>query len=72
MFTKAIEYIDKVIEEKKLPLLDVIVYKDHEPIFKHTGSYIKKFGKNELLCMFSCTKVVTAVAAMRLVEEGKI
>ena len=72
MFTKAANYIDKVIEEKKLPLLDVVVYKDHEPIFKRYGSYSGKFGKNELLCMFSCTKVVLAVSAMRLVEEGKI
>ena len=72
MFTKAANYIDKVIEEKKLPLLDVVVYKDHEPIFKRCGSYSGKFKENELLCMFSCTKVVLAVSAMRLVEEGKI
>ena len=72
MFTKATEYIDKVIKEKKLPLLDVIVYKDHEKIYERSGSYSGNFGKNELLCMFSCTKVFTAVAALRLVEEGKI
>jgi len=72
MFTKATNYIDKLIEEKKLPLLDVMVYKNHELVYRHSGSYTGDFGEKELLCMFSCTKVVTAVSGMRLVEEGKI
>ncbi len=72
MFTKATAYIDKLIEEKKLPLLDVFVYKNHELLYRRSGSYSGNFGKDELLCMFSCTKVVTAVCGMRLIEEGKI
>ena len=72
MFNKATAYIDKLIEEKKLPLLDVIVYKNHEPIYRHWGSHSGKFGDKELLCMFSCTKVLTAVSGMKLIEEGKI
>ena len=72
MFTKATAYIDKLIEEKKLPLLDVFVYKNHELLYRRCGSYSGNFGKDELLCMFSCTKVVTAVCGMRLIEEGKI
>ena len=72
MFTEATSYINKLVEEKKLPLLDVLVYKDHEPVYRHFGSHGNTFGNKELLCMFSCTKVATAVSGMRLVEEGKI
>ena len=72
MFTKATAYIDKLIEEKKLPLLNVMVYKNHELLYKHCGSYTGAHGEFEPLCMFSCTKVLTAVAGMKLIEEGKI
>lgn len=72
MFTKATDYINKLIEEKKLPLLNVIVYKNHEMLFKHCGSYTNSHGEFEPLCMFSCTKVLTVVSGMRLIEEGKI
>ena len=72
MFTKANEYIDKLIEEKKLPLLSVEVYKNHEKVYKRFGSYENTHTEGELLCMFSCTKVLTAVCGMRLIEEGKI
>ena len=72
MFNNVTAYIDKLIKEKKLPLLDVIVYKDHELLYRHWGAYEGKFNDKDLLCMFSCTKVVTAVSGMRLIEEGKI
>ena len=72
MFTKTTAYIDKKIEEKKLPLLDVIVYKNNELIYRHCGSYSGAHGENDLLCMFSCSKVLTAVCAMKLIAEGKI
>ena len=72
MFTKATNYINKLIEEKKLPLLDVLVKRGHEEIYRHYGSYTGEFGKDEKLCMFSCTKVLTAVSGMKLLEEGKI
>ena len=72
MFENATAYIDKLIEEKKLPLLDVVVKRGHEEIYRHYGAYNSAASGKELLCMFSCTKVLTAVSAMRLVEEGKI
>ncbi len=72
MFEKVNEYIDYLINKKELPLLNVMVYKNHERIYERCGSFTKKHGKNEMLCMFSCTKVITAVCGMRLVEEGKI
>ena len=72
MFEKATGYIDRLIEEKKLPLLDVLVKRGHEEVYRHCGSYTGEFGKDEKLCMFSCTKVLTVTMAMRLIEEGKI
>ena len=72
MFEKATAYIDKLITEKRLPLLNVLVSKNHELLYKHCGSYTGSHGEDELLCMFSCTKVLTAVSTMKLVEEGKI
>lgn len=72
MFEKAIAYIDKIIEERRLPLLDFVVKRNHKEIFRHHGSYNGTSSGKELLCMFSCTKVLTAVCAMRLVDEGKI
>lgn len=72
MFTKATDYINKVTREKELPLLDVLVKKNHKEIYRHTASHTGEFGREDKLCMFSCTKVLTAVSGMRLLEEGKI
>ena len=72
MFTKATAYIDSLIEEKKLPLLDVMVLRNHELLYRHSGSYTGAHGESDILAMFSCTKVLTAVSGMRLIEEGKI
>lgn len=72
MFEKTTAYIDKLIEEKKLPLLDVKVYQNHKELYRHYGAYGADASGKELLCMFSCTKVLTAVCGMRLIEEGKI
>jgi CubicO group peptidase (beta-lactamase class C family) len=72
MLKRATDYIDKLTYEKKLPLLDVLVYKDHKEIYRRTASYTGKHTADELLTMFSCTKVLTAALGMRLIEEGKI
>ncbi len=72
MFSKATTYIDKLIEEKKLPFIKVMVRKGHEEIYTRFGSYANRHGEGEPLCMFSCTKMLTAVCGMRLLEEGKI
>ena len=75
MFRETTAYIDKLVKEKKLPLLDVRAYKNHECLYKHCGSYEGNFGDRELLSMFSCTKVLTAVSGMKLLEpatDGKV
>lgn len=58
-----------------IPCFDLIVYKDGECIFRHMGGYadpekkIPMSGK-EKYHIYSCSKLVTCVAAMQLWEKG--
>lgn len=72
MFSLVTDYVDKLVREKKLPLLEVLVYKDNKPVYRHHASFESQHSENEPLTMFSCTKVLTAVSGMRLIERGKI
>ena len=65
---KVKKYMDKLAVEKGLPLLDLSVWKENKPLFRYTA---KGTGK-ELLYLYSATKPITVVCAMRLVEEGKL
>lgn len=69
-FQKAGEYIDRVmIEEKGVPGCDLIVMKDHEVLYRHTGGQV---SADAHYFLFSCSKPVTVAAAMQLVEAGKL
>lgn len=62
--------IEQVKKESGVPYLDVVCYQSHKEVFRYTsGDGVT--GK-ELLYMYSCGKPVTVVAALRLVEEGKM
>ena len=58
-----------------IPGFDLIVYKDGECIFRHMGGYadpekkIPMQGK-EKYHVYSCSKLITCVAAMQLWEKG--
>lgn len=73
MFSKVIAYVsEKLIGEKKIPYIDIIVKKEHKTLFRYMdGDSYAPTGK-ELLHMYSCTKPLTAVCASKLIEEGKI
>ena len=65
------------LEEKGIPSVDCIVYKDHEQIYRHMNGHTDAEGKkevcgDELYLMFSMTKVQTMTAIMQLIEQGKI
>lgn len=65
------------LEEKGIPSVDCIVYKEHEQIYRHMNGHTDAEGKkpvcgDELYLMFSMTKVQTMTAIMQLVEQGKI
>ena len=63
-------FIEEVRKSTGVPYLDVVCYQSHKEIFRYVSGE-GATGK-ELLYMYSCGKPVTVVAALRLVEEGKM
>ena len=58
-----------------IPGFDLIVYKDGECVLRHMGGYADPDKKipmhgNERYHIYSCSKLVTCVAAMQLWEKG--
>jgi CubicO group peptidase (beta-lactamase class C family) len=58
-----------------IPAFDLIVYKDGECIFRHMGGYADPENKvpmqgKEKYHIYSCSKLITCVAAMQLWEKG--
>lgn len=66
--------VEQFIEELKvstgIPYIDVACCKKQELVFRYFSG--DKVEGKELLYMYSCGKVVTVVAALRLVEEGRL
>ncbi len=73
-FTKLEKYLDS-LQEVNVPGCDLIVCKDHEPVFRHTAGYrdsgrTQPVREDDTYCLYSCTKVFTSCAVMQLVEKG--
>ncbi len=60
--------IQTILENKKIPYADIIMYEKHEPIYR----YLHHASGKECLAMFSITKLLTVTSAMRLIEEKKL
>lgn len=63
--------------DRGIPFSQIIVTKDGKTVFEKSVGFADAEGKlpytGDRLCwIFSCTKVITCVAAMRLVEEGRL
>lgn len=77
-FSKIAVYMEETVCEKHgVPGCDILVYRDHELLFRHICGYADREARtplteNHLYYMYSCTKVLTAAAGMRLIEEGKL
>jgi len=73
-FDKLTAYIDS-LQSLGVPSGDMIVYRDHEMIYRHMSGYrdrvmsVPLTGK-ETYSVYSCSKVMTSCAAMQLVEKG--
>lgn len=67
---KTQEFIEQLRQETGLAYLDVICKEKHKTIFRYTSG--EGITGKEKLYMYSCSKVITAVAALRLVEVGKL
>lgn len=67
-FSKVKAYMDDLLQ-RGVPGCDVIVYRDGLPVYRYTTGNIEE---NSLYNLYSCSKPVTATAAMQLVEQGKL
>ena len=76
-FNKLREYQENLESRFGIPATDLIVMKDHKVIYRHMCGY-SDFARsmpvnaNDLYRLFSATKIITATAAMQLVERGKL
>ena len=73
MFTKTKNYIDALVKNKGIPYIDIGVMKGGLPLFRYlAGDGREQLNGKEKLLIFSATKPMTVVMAMRLIEEGKM
>ena len=71
------EELDRFLDEAETPFSDTSIYYDHKEIYRHfsgcsNDEKTKKTDGSELYFLYSLTKVMTATAAMQLVERGII
>ena len=67
---KTNEYILDLVNRLGVPYLDVTCYRAHKEIYRQTIG--DGACGNELLHMYSCSKVITVTSALRLIEDGKM
>ena len=75
-FSKLTAYIDS-LENIDIPLSAIEVRKENKVICRHFSGFRDRehtvpFDDKSLCAIYSATKVITCIALMRLVEEGKI
>ncbi len=67
-FSKLTDYLNHLLQEG-VPGLEMIVWKDHREIYRHTAGEAK--GR-ETYWLYSATKVLTMTVTMQLIEQGKL
>lgn len=75
-FSKLKEYIDS-FESIGIGMGDLKVMIDHKEVFHHGAGYsdaaqTKKMDGDDIMWLFSTSKVITCTAAMRLVDRGEL
>lgn len=68
--------MDNLVSDEKRPSADVLVYRNHEPLFRYyTGVMDIENGGDlkgdEYYFIYSMTKMVTCCSALQLLEQGK-
>jgi len=71
------QFLDQLIAGGKVPALELAVTKEDKTVYHQAFGYAddaktRPSSKSDIRWLFSCTKVMTCIAAMRLVEEGKL
>ncbi len=69
-------YLDQLDEEYGIKGLDCIVTKDHEVVYRHQVGHSDlnlsvPVSNDDYYRLYSCTKLMTMVSMMQLVEQGK-
>lgn len=70
-FEKTAQLMERLVAQLELPYLEVLAFQGTRQVFHKTIKPADCADRDKLL-MFSCTKPVTAVCAMQLVERGII
>ena len=73
-FSELTKYLSN-LDHNLIPDCEIAVFKDHKCLYKNSFSspdYNPEESKKDAYFLFSATKVITATAAMRLVEEDKM
>ena len=66
-------YVDDVIiKQKQIPYIDILVKKGYDTKYRYFQNANGTANGKEKLYMYSCSKVITAVATMMLVEKDVI
>lgn len=67
MFSKLTSYLNSLKAEYSIPFCELAVYQNHKPVYRHcTNSQPNSYW------IYSISKISTMVAALQLVEQGKI
>lgn len=76
-FTKVTAYLDTLEEKYSVHGLDIKITREHETVYRYMAGHSDyekkvKVSDRDLYDVYSCTKVITMVAVMQLIEQGKI
>lgn len=77
MNTQKLEKFIDSLGEADIRAIECVVYKDHEKVFQKCFGHsdaeqTKPLAPNNLYWLFSATKVITCLAGVKLVDEGKM
>lgn len=69
------DFMDKLVADGKVPGCDCIIYQNHKQLFRHMAGWSdydrqKPVSNQDIYRCYSITKVMTAVAALQLVEQN--
>ena len=73
-FEKLIRFLDS-LPEMGIPGVDMVIYQHHKPIFRYGAGFRDRENRlpiegDETYFAYSCTKPLTAVCALQLLEKG--
>lgn len=76
-FSRLKDFLDYYLPMLGVPGSDTVIYKNHEEVFRHRSGfdnlkYRTPMRADAVHNIYSCTKIVTCVAALQLIERGEI